>query len=122
MTCHAAKPGPESKQERGSTLEGGLARAREALRVLLALADISYAEASRRMGEGCDTAHWVLAGRTDLKLRHILALCRVLELDPGEFFAMTYRLPAEPTARLAQVQGLLGPIRTGRPVPKGGQP
>ena len=70
--------------------EPDVKRAREILTELIELSGMSRREVERRLLDrkaGTDVNR-VLAGKLDLKLRHILNISRVIGLDPGIFFSL----------------------------------
>jgi hypothetical protein len=87
-------------------------RARELLRDLIELSGISRREVERRLLEqdcGTDLGR-LLSGRLDLKLRHVLDIVRVLELDPGEFFGMVFKKSAARSPFLRRLESIIGPV------------
>ncbi len=92
-------------------------RARKALRLLVTIAGVSRREVRRRLlmvNGGTDVTR-LLSGDLDLKIRHVLDICGVLGLHPGEFFSITYPRPSEPTAFLLKVRAVFHSIRATSP-------
>jgi len=87
-----------------------IARARNALRMLISLSMMSRRQVERRLVEqncGTDLGR-LLTGRLDLKVRHVVTICRVLGLHPMEYFRFVFREPEERSPFLRQVEALLG--------------
>jgi hypothetical protein len=67
----------------------------------------SRRELEDAIGVGHGTLPRVLDGRLELKVRHVLALARVLEVPPGDFFALGCpKATASARSRLAARLGL----------------
>jgi hypothetical protein len=100
-------------------------RAHKALRLLVTIAGLSRREVRRRLlkvNSGADVSR-LLSGNLDLKIRHVLDICGVLGLHPGEFFAIAYPKPPESTAFLLKVRAAVNSIRAasaGQDGPKAG--
>ncbi len=88
-------------------------RARRILGELIELSGLSRREVERRLlEEGCGTdLGRLLAGRLDLKVRHVLDLVRVLGLHPLEFFRMVFCEPEQRSPFLQRLDALLAPGR-----------
>jgi transcriptional regulator with XRE-family HTH domain len=71
-------------QQKGE--EGGRELA-EALRRKIRLAGLSYSEVERRLGMGRDYLRQLLAGRVDLKVKHVLGVLAAIGVEPADFFA-----------------------------------
>jgi transcriptional regulator with XRE-family HTH domain len=80
--------------------EGGRELA-EALQRRIRQAGVSYAEVERRLGMGRDYLRQLLAGRVDLKVKHVLGVLAAIGVEPADFFAELYGPPplAAVTAR-----------------------
>src|SRR5688500_5157940 len=85
---------PSQKAEEG---------AREIARALqrqIRLAGLSYSEVERRLGMGRDYLRQLLAGRVDLKAKHVLGVLAAIGVEPADFFAELLgpplRAPASP--------------------------
>ena len=89
--------------------DGDIGKAREVLRILVSLSDLSQREVRRRLVKaksGADVSR-LLQGPLDLKLRHVLDICRILGMHHGEFFAITYPRPAQPSPLLLLARQIL---------------
>jgi len=79
---------------------GGDPGDRESLILLIEFSGMSRREVERRLCErGCGTDIGRLrSGRLDLKMQHVLAICRVIDLDPLEFVQIVLKTwPAQST-------------------------
>jgi len=85
-------------------------RARDALRMLISLSMMSRRQVERLLvDEDCGTdLGRLLRGALDLKVRHVVAICRVLGLHPMEFFRFVFQEPEKRSSFLQQVEALLG--------------
>jgi hypothetical protein len=66
---------------------------REALVRLIELSGLTRREVEQRLregGTGTDLGR-LLGGRLDLKVQHVLAICRVIDLEPWEFFQIALK-------------------------------
>jgi hypothetical protein len=98
----------------GSKAEVG--RSRKTLAHLIELSGSSRREVERRLvEEGCGTDMGrLLSGRLDLKLRHVLDICRVIGVHPLEFFHMVWKEPEQRSPLLQRLETLIGPSRVQR--------
>ena len=78
---------------------------------------MSRREVERQLLEqGCGTdLGRLLSGRLDLKLRHIVDICRVIDLYPLEFFHIVFRDSEQRSPLLQRLEALL-PSRVPRAV------
>jgi hypothetical protein len=86
-------------------------RAREALRSLIDLSGMSRREIENRLslqGSGVDLTR-LLAGRFEIKLRHILDITKVIGLHPLEFFRLIFQEPEERSPLLQRVEAVFAP-------------
>src|SRR5258708_30334489 len=98
--------------------ERDVARARRILEELIGLAGMSKRELDRRLLEeesGTDVTR-LLAGKLDLKLRHVLEICRVIGLSPHVFFNLL--LEPEPSPLIERLTTVVdaGRLRVGASV------
>jgi hypothetical protein len=94
-------------------------QARATLNDLIELSGLSRREVEQRLveqGRGTDLAR-LLSGRLDLKLRHVLDLCRVLGIHPLEFFRMVFKEPERQSPFIQRLEALITPGRLRREVP-----
>jgi hypothetical protein len=88
--------------------DGEVERAREILGDLIDLSGMSRREVERRLAEedsGTDVTR-VLSGKLDLKLRHILDICRMIGIYPLVFFNMLLKEP-EPSPLMQKLETVL---------------
>ena len=95
---------------------------RKALSNLIEFSGMSRREVERRLLEsdcGTDLGR-LLSGRLDLKMKHLLALCRVIDLEPLEFVQIVLKpRPGQSSPLLRRLEALLPYARseTGAAVP-----
>src|SRR3954470_24008378 len=65
-------------------------------KVCLRILGVSNRELARRLGMSPSYASKLVWGSSELPLDRLVRICKVTELDPGEFFALAY--PVRPTA------------------------
>jgi hypothetical protein len=88
----------------------------QARRVLVTLCNLSLmsrrtlAKRLAEEGGGTDLTR-LLSGRLQLKLGHVVALCKALDIHPLEFSWMVFGEPAEPSPFLKQIDTVLGILR-----------
>jgi hypothetical protein len=88
-------------------------RVRETLSHFIELSGLSRREVEKRLlEEGCGTdLGRLLSGRLDLKLRHILDICRVIGLYPQELFRIVFKEADQRSPLLQRLDVLTGPNR-----------
>lgn len=94
-------------------------RARRALCGLVELSGVPRRDIAKRLqecGAGVDLNRLLRESLAqDIKLHHIIALCRILELHPLEFFRMVWREPDARSPCATRIEGLLRPLRQAQP-------
>jgi hypothetical protein len=88
-------------------------RVREALRSLIDLSGLSRREIEKRLsaqGDGVDVTR-LLAGRFEIKLRHVLDIAQVIGIHPLELFRLTFKEPEERSPLLRRVEAVFAPGR-----------
>src|SRR5262249_30255809 len=82
------------------TLFGGMDSETDRLvnlvKVCLRTLGISNRELARRLEMSPSYVSKLLSGSSELRLDHVVRICKVTGLEPGEFFALAY--PVRPTA------------------------
>ncbi len=98
------------------TIENEVRRATRLLESLIQTAAVPVAELERRLDAAPGYIGRVLSGDVELKLRHILAILRALELEPGLFFEVLYPAadPEEGTIRIEDLRQRLQRLGFGR--------
>jgi hypothetical protein len=89
--------GPTVDAALAQRIEGELGLMRQVLSHLIEFSGMSRREVERRLLEsdcGTDLGR-LLSGRLDLKMKHLLALCRVIDLEPLEFVQMALKPRAD---------------------------
>ena len=68
-------------------------KVRNLLERLVHVADLTYAEMDKQLGEGRGFTTRVLHGVVGLKLEHIISILKVLDIPPGDFFRVLFPAP-----------------------------
>jgi transcriptional regulator with XRE-family HTH domain len=98
------------------TIEDEVRQAARLLESLIQAAGVPESELERRLDVSPGYVGRVLSGEIELKLRHILSLLRVLEIEPSLFFESLY--PAQPsrgTIRMEDLEERLQDLGLGGP-------
>ena len=77
------------------------------VKVCLRILGVSNRELARRLGMSPSYVSKLLSGSSELRLDHLIRICKVTELDPGEFFALAYPVHRAATATGTQLRSLL---------------
>ena len=83
------------------------------VKVSLRILGVSNRELARRLAMSPSYVSKLLSGSSELRLDHLVRICKVTGMDPGEFFALAY--PVRPTATATgarlrtMLQGSLAP-------------
>jgi hypothetical protein len=114
--------GPPADRPLSEQVESEVGRMRESLFHLIEFSGMSRREVERRLCErGCGTdLGRLLSGRLDLKMQHVLAICRVIDLAPPEFFQIALKpRPGPRSPLLRRLEALLPAARAeiGPPAP-----
>lgn len=72
------------------TIEDEVRRATKLLETVMQAAGLTRKDLDQRLGAGPGYVSQVLTGRMELKLRHILAILRALDVEPSLFFQTLY--------------------------------
>lgn len=72
------------------TIEDEVRRATKLLETVMQAAGLTRKDLDQRLGAGPGYVSQVLTGRMELKLRHILAILRALDVEPSIFFQTLY--------------------------------
>lgn len=75
------------------TIDDEVRRAAKLLDILIQATGVSQEEIDRRLEATPGYVERLLTGQVELKLRHILAVLRVLEIEPGLFFQTLFPEP-----------------------------
>ena len=68
------------------------------LKQAIRAAGLSVSEVERRLGAGPKALRRIFSGQVDLKLKHIVAILRIIEMSQEEFFAIASRPKHRPHA------------------------
>ena len=95
-----------------------IARIAAALRTAIRLSGISHRQVERELGLSTGYLTRILAGQVELRVRHVLDVCRVIGLPPDRFFGALFPLQNGPDSMSRLERGLaqLHPP-PGRPAP-----
>jgi transcriptional regulator with XRE-family HTH domain len=82
------------------------------IKVTLRILGLSNREVARRLGFSPSYVSKLLSGAAEIRLDHVIRICKAAEMEPAEFFGLAYPLPAPRTsvtqARLREMlQGLV---------------
>lgn len=95
-----------------------IVRIAAALRTAIRLSGISHRQVERELGLSTGYLTRILAGQVELRVRHVLDVCRVIGLSPDRFFGALFPLQDGPESMSRLERGLaqLHPA-PGRPAP-----
>jgi hypothetical protein len=87
--------GPPAAAALSQQVAGEVDRMRQALLHLIEFSTMSQREVEQRLRQrGCGTdLGRLLSGRLDLKMKHVLSICRVIELEPLELVQIALKPP-----------------------------
>jgi len=71
-------------------IEDEVRRATKLLETVMQAAGLTRKDLDQKLGAGPGYISQVLTGRMELKFRHVLAILRALEVEPGVFFQTLY--------------------------------
>ena len=78
------------------------------LQVCLKILGIPNREVARRMGISPSYLSKLFSGGSEMRLDHLVRICRAIDLEPGEFFTLAYpRQARSSTATAARLRELL---------------
>ena len=106
------------------TIDDEVRRAASLLEALIQVTGEPQEELERRLEASPGYLGRLLAGRVELKLRHILAVLRVLEIEPSLFFKALYPEEDQDLAGTVRLDELRQQVKSlgvdGEPAPKAG--
>lgn len=88
------------------TIEEEVRRATKLLETVMQAAGLTRKDLDQKLGAGPGYVSQVLTGRMELKFRHILAILKALEVDPGVFFQTLYP-ESRPSGDVAMMEEFL---------------
>ena len=77
------------------------------VKVSLRILGVSNRELARRLEMSPSYVSKLLSGASDLRLDHLVRICKVTGLDPGEFFALAYPVRSSPTPTGLHLRSLM---------------
>jgi len=77
------------------------------VKVSLRILGVSNRELARRLDMSPSYVSKLLSGSSELRLDHLVRICKVTGLDPGEFFALAYPVRSSPTPTGLRLRSLL---------------
>jgi transcriptional regulator with XRE-family HTH domain len=77
------------------------------VKVSLRILGISNRDLARRLEMSPSYVSKLLSGASELRLDHLVRICKVTGMDPGEFFALAYPVRPTSTATGARLRALL---------------
>lgn len=99
-------------------VETEIRRLTELLETLVRVKRIPVREIERRLGYAGGTMNRIFSGKIELKVRHILSVLEILDVEPTAFFHIAYEKGTE-NASVEQILGKLERMGlAGRPEPK----
>lgn len=98
------------------TIDDEVRRAASLLETLIQVAGMPPEELEKRLEASPGYLGRLLTGKVELKLRHILAILRILEIEPALFFQILYPEsgPAGGTVQLDELRRRLEALGVGR--------
>lgn len=87
-------------------------RVTAALRTAIRLRRVPLRHVERELGLGTGYLTRILGGRVELRMNHILGVCLVIGLPPGEFFATLYPPEAAPDPKRPNPIRLIQGVQT----------
>ena len=95
-----------------------IVRIAAALRTAIRLSGISHRQVERELGLSTGSLTRILAGQVELRVRHVLDVCRVIGLSPDRFFGALFPLQDGPESMSRLERGLAQlHAAPGRPAP-----
>lgn len=89
------------------------------LKVCLKILGVTNREVARRMGMSPSYISKLFSGASELRLDHVIRICRAADLDPAEFFALAYpRQPAGASPAAFKLRELLQNLQPPPPSPR----
>ncbi|MGH9362346.1 MAG: helix-turn-helix domain-containing protein, partial [Thermoanaerobaculia bacterium] len=71
-------------------------RVKDLLKTVVRVAGMSHREMERKLGQSPGYLSRLFAGAIELKLRHIIEILSLIDVEPAEFFQLAY--PRQPGA------------------------
>jgi transcriptional regulator with XRE-family HTH domain len=77
------------------------------VKVSLRILGVSNRELARRLEMSPSYVSKLLSGASELRLDHLIRICKATGLDPGEFFALAYPVRSSPTPTGLHLRSLM---------------
>jgi len=77
------------------------------LRMTLRVLGISHREMAQRLGMSPSYLSKLFAGVSDLRLDHVIRICRAADLEPAEFFSLAYPRQLAPSLAARKLREIL---------------
>jgi transcriptional regulator with XRE-family HTH domain len=87
------------------------------IKVSLRILGVTNRELARRLGMSPSYVSKLLSGSSELRLDHLIRICQVTGLDPGEFFALAYPVRGKTTSTGTRLRSLLQSVTPLAPPP-----
>jgi transcriptional regulator with XRE-family HTH domain len=87
------------------------------VKVSLRILGITNRELARRLEMSPSYVSKLLSGSSELRLDHLIRICQVTGLEPGEFFALAYPVRAKPSGTGSRLRALLQGAAPAPPAP-----
>lgn len=89
------------------------------LRAALRMLGFSHREIARRMGMSPSYLSKLFSGVSEMRIDHLIRICRAADLEPAEFFSLAYpRQPAGSSLAARKLRELLQSVELQPPPPK----
>jgi transcriptional regulator with XRE-family HTH domain len=86
------------------------------VKVTLRILGLSNREVARRLGMSPSYVSKLLSGAAEIRLDHVIRICRAADMEPAEFFGLAYPLPAaRPSTTQARLRDMLQGIAPAPP-------
>ncbi|HEV8583015.1 MAG TPA: helix-turn-helix transcriptional regulator [Thermoanaerobaculia bacterium] len=88
------------------------------IKVTLRLLGVTNREVARRMGLSPSYISKLFSGASELRLDHVIRICRAVSLEPAEFFSLAYpRQAAGSSVAASTLRDLIGSVQLPPPPP-----
>ena len=86
------------------------------VKVTLRILGLSNREVARRLEMSPSYVSKLLSGAAEIRLDHVIRICRAADMEPAEFFGLAYPLPApRPSTTQARLRDMLQGIAPSPP-------
>jgi len=81
------------------------------LKITLRILGVTNREVARRLGISPSYISKLFSGVSELRLDHVVRICKAVGLEPGEFFSLAYPRQTSSSAAATQLRDLLQTIQ-----------